>query len=186
MPLKFICMKKRLMYLHTIVSRESIELTRRFYEVQKSIYTKNDWYQLVQQNKLELMINYTDEEISNMSKDKFRTIVNRSVENFALAHLNTVASGHSKSQNLIKHRFVKESYFEDQRFSKSDSELLLALRTRMVKDIKRNFSTQHNNNNIAYDLCQVQVDCQEHLLSCVELRKHVTVPEDVQYRTYIW
>ena len=97
-------------------------------------------------------------------------------ENFALAHLNTVASGHSKSQNLIKHRFVKESYFEDQRFSKSDSELLLALRTRMVKDIKRNFSTQQNTNNIACDLCQVQVDCQEHLL------KHVTVPEDVQYK----
>ena len=182
MPLKFICMKRRLMYLHTIVSRESIELTRRFYEVQKSIYTKNDWFQLVQQNKVELMINYTDEEISKMSKDKFRIIVNRSVENFALAHLNTVASGHSKSLNLIKHRLVKESYFEDHRFSKSDSELLLALRTRMVKDIKRNFSTQYNNNNIACDLCHVQVDCQEHLLSCDELRKHVTVPKDVQYK----
>ena len=91
----------------------------------------------MQQYKVDLMINYTDEEISNMSKDKFRTIVNRSVDNFALAHLNTVASGQSKSQNLIKHRFVKESYFEDQRFSKSDSELLLALRTRMVKDIGR-------------------------------------------------
>ena len=63
----------------------------------------------MQQNKVELMINYTDEEISNMYKDKFRSIVNRSVENFDLAHLNTIASGHSKSQNLIKHRFVWES-----------------------------------------------------------------------------
>ena len=50
----------------------------------------------------------------------------------------------------------------------------------MVLDIKRNFPTQYNN-NFACDLCQVQVDCHEHLLSCVELIKHVNVPVEVNY-----
>jgi hypothetical protein len=48
----------------------------------------------------------------------------------------------------------------------------------MVTGIKRNFSTQFNN-NITCEFCQV--DCQEHLLKCVELSKHVKIPADVEY-----
>ena len=42
LPIKFICMKRRLMYLHTVLTRSESEITRRFYEVQKSIHTKNN------------------------------------------------------------------------------------------------------------------------------------------------
>ena len=50
----------------------------------------------------------------------------------------------------------------------------------MILDIKRNFPTQYNY-NIVCDLRQVQVDCQEHLLSCGELTRHVNVPTEVKY-----
>ena len=50
LPLKCICMKRRLMYLHNILSKSKSELIRKFYEVQKSILTKNDWYGQVQAN----------------------------------------------------------------------------------------------------------------------------------------
>jgi hypothetical protein len=180
LPIQFVCMKRIMMYLHHILSKPKSELIRKVYEVQQQITTKNDWYSLVQDNKTELMINKSDEEISQISKDRFRSIVNKAVDKKAINYLNMIALGHSKSEDLVKDKLVREGYFEDQRFSKSEIELLFALRTRMVNDIKTNFSSQHNN-NFTCDLCQVAIDCQEHLLSCVKLKQHVKVPREIEY-----
>ena len=70
--------------------------------------------------------------------------------------------------------------FEDQRFSRSEVELLFALRTRTVRDIKANFPTQYGS-NFTCDLCEVAVCCQEHLLSCVRLKANVNIPSGVCY-----
>ena len=85
-----------------------------------------------------------------------------------------------KSKPLIKDKLTTEKYFVDPNFTKSETELLFALRTRMVRDIKNNFPHM-NNNNMACEICKVQICSQEHLFKCVELRKHVNIPEDVEY-----
>ena len=50
----------------------------------------------------------------------------------------------------------------------------------MVNGIRNNFPTM-NNTSVACQLCFVHIDCQEHLLKCVELSKHVKIPTDVDY-----
>ena len=124
-----------------ILSKPTSEMIRRVYEVQKQIYTKNYWYSLVQDKKNELGIQLSDEEISKMSKERFRSLVQTAIDKRAMVYLNNIASGHSKSEDLVKNRLVREEYFEDKRFSKSEIELLFALRTRMVPGIKANFSS---------------------------------------------
>ena len=104
-------MKKRLMYLHTILRRADTEVTKHVYNVQKVIHTKDDWYGLVMSNREELKIAYTDNEITNMSKEVFRTLVKKSVEKRALDYLNSIAVTHSKSKDLIKNQFKRETYF---------------------------------------------------------------------------
>ena len=162
LPPKFIVMKRRLMYLHTILKRADNEITKQLYGVQKAIRTKDDWYRIVLENKKELKILHSDDEIANMSKDMFRTLVKKSVESRALSYLNSIAATHSKSEDLIKNKFERESYFDDCNFSKSETELLFALRTRTVRNIKKNFPSQFND-NIACQLCYLHVDCQQHL-----------------------
>ena len=54
------------------------------------------------------------------------------------------------------------------------------MRTKMTPGINKNFSPQHGE-NIFCELCKVHVDCQEHLLRCVELSNHVAIPSDVEY-----
>ena len=115
-----------------------------------------------------------------LSKDKFKAIVTTAVEGAAIQYLNEKAVGHSKSGDLIKPRLVKEKYFEDQRFKRSQVELLFALRTRTVRDIKANFPSQYGS-SFTCNLCQVAVCCQEHLLSCVKLKQYVDIPSDVSY-----
>ena len=97
LPIKFICMKRRLMYLHTLLTRSESEITRRFYNVQKTIHTKDDWYGRGMTERKELMIPQTDDQISKMSENMFRNIVNKAVDNRALSYLNTLAAGHSTS-----------------------------------------------------------------------------------------
>ena len=88
----------------------------------------------------------TDEEISEISEEKFISIVTRAVNNEALDYLNNIASGHSKAEDLVKTKLAREEYFVDTNLSKSEVELLFALRTRTVSDIKANFPSQYNNN----------------------------------------
>ena len=180
LPIRFVIKKRRLMYLHHVLTRPKHELVSKVYEVQKQIETKNDWYNIVQDNKKELEITMSDEDISNLSEEKFRSMVNRAVDAEALEHLNRIASGHSKSEDLVKSILKSEDYFTNSDFSKSEIELLFALRTRTVPDIKANFPSQHNN-NLVCDLCQVAIDCQEHLLTCSKLRQHVDVSSTIKY-----
>jgi hypothetical protein len=69
---------------------------------------------------------------------------------------------------------------DDKRFSRSEIELLFALRTEMVPDIKKNFSSQYGS-DLLCELCSLHTDCQENLLSCVKLSSQVEIPCDVEY-----
>ena len=97
-----------------------------------------------------------------------------------MSYLKEIATGHSKSFNLLKTTLQRENYFKDPKFSKSEAELLFALRTRTIRNIKKNFPTQFNN-NMKCQLCSLHEDCQEDLLTCSELSKRVKIPPDVKY-----
>ena len=99
LPIRFVCTKRRVMYLHNILTKPKKEMICKFYDVQKNIHTKNDWYALVQKNLQELDINLSEENISKMSKDGFRSLVEIAVDKLAMVYLNNVAQKHSKSED---------------------------------------------------------------------------------------
>ena len=76
-----------------------------------------------------------------MSKHRFKALVNREVNLKALNHLNQLAESHTKSTGLIKNQISCEKYLTDSRFSPQLSQLLFALRTCTVKNIKANASS---------------------------------------------
>ena len=178
-PIKFMLSKRRLMYLWNILHRNENELLKRFYIAQKLSRTKNDWTELVDKDKSDLGIDLTDDEISRMKESEFKNIVNIAATKMTLLNLNKTADSHSKSRILIKSKLERENYFDDQRFSRSDVELLFKLRTRMV-DLKSNFSNKYGT-DIACRLCQVQVECQEHILKCEALKAKVEIAPHVVY-----
>ena len=178
-PIKFMLSKRRLMYLWNILHRNENELLKRFYIAQKLSRTRNDWTELVEKDKSDLGIDLTDDEISRMKESEFKNIVNIAATKMTLLNLNKTADSHSKSRILIKSKLERENYFDDQRFSRSDVELLFKLRTRMV-DLKSNFSNKYGT-DIACRLCQVQVECQEHILKCEALKVKVEIAPHIVY-----
>ena len=67
-PIRFVVVKRRILYLHHILQRSKSEIIRKVYKVQKNLSTKNDWFGVVHENMMDLNIKLSEEEISQMSK----------------------------------------------------------------------------------------------------------------------
>ena len=62
----------------------------------------------------------TDNEISEMSKNKFKKIIKEKIEAHAIKYLNDIANINSKSKNIKNEKFQKMRYISDRRFTKDD------------------------------------------------------------------
>ena len=96
------------------------------------------------QDKVALNINLTDEEIEEMSKAKFKKIVDYKIENYALQQLNELKSKHSNSQYLQLTSFKTATYLLDDRFTKKESQMIFKLRSKTL-NVEANFENQHTN-----------------------------------------
>ena len=182
LPIKYVAIQRRLMYLHTILSRPESELIRKVYQVQKSLHTSCDWYEKVTEERNKMGLGLNDEQISVMSKEKYKVIISKCVQKYALECLSQTAikNENSKYRRLLKSDLVREKYLTDNRFSRSECELLFSLRTQMIPGIRTNFSSQYGN-DLLCELCSLHQDSQENLLSCVKLTREVEIPSDMDY-----
>ena len=89
LPIKFMVMKRRLLYLHNILTKPKSELIRKVYDVQRNMFTKHDWYNLVMEDRNQLGIVQSDEQISKMSKESFSKIITKAVQKNAAEYLNS-------------------------------------------------------------------------------------------------
>ena len=102
LPIRYIAIQRRLMYLHNILKKPKSEIIRKVYETQKLLPTRNDWYIQVSDDKTKLGLSLSDDQISTMSKDVFKTHVAKAVKSYALNCINENATKteNSKCQKL--------------------------------------------------------------------------------------
>ena len=166
LPLRYHLSLRRFMYLWHILHRDTTELIRKVYDLQKCNFKKGDWVNILQEERMKYDISETDETISKMSKHKFKKIVKKKIKTHAIQYLKNLSIPHSKSAEISKNDFKKQSYFQDRRFSKEDVQLLFAMRTKML-DCKTNFSQQYQN-KLNCRVCNVpeSIENEDHLLTC--------------------
>ena len=102
LPIRFVVSKRRLMYLWNILKQNKNELIRKVFNVQKLVQTKGDWFQMINKEREKYDITESDEEISKMSKYRFKRIVDKKVNSFAFLYLKEKASTHEKSLKILK------------------------------------------------------------------------------------
>ena len=169
-PLRFVLAKRRLMYLWHILHRDDSELIKKIYVTQKLKYNRGDWGEIIEEEMRKYQIEMSDQEISMISRERFKSLVDKKVESFALRYLTLEAEKHSKSEHLKNNTSLKRGkYFSDRRFSREDVQLLFALRTRMI-ECKNNFKEQYNN-QLKCRICKEEdsIENEDHLLTCATL-----------------
>ena len=118
----------------------------------------------------------TDDEIRSMKKDTFKNYIRRKVDKVGLEYLQNLAEKHSKSKfTLDQTKLEKQEYLSDGRFSKSESQLLFSIRSRMLP-LKNNFKNLHNN-NMKCLTCEDELSLEDenHILKCETLKTEDSV-----------
>jgi hypothetical protein len=112
------------------------------YNSQKLFPVKNDWVVQVQDDLKKCNIDLTDEEISQMKKEKFKCIVMKSIRQLSEEYLAKQIEKHSKSENLcISDRM--QNYLVNLNTTVKEKKLLFLLRSRMFP-VKMNFQQMHS------------------------------------------
>ena len=72
------------------------------YHIQKLEQTNKDWQQMIGQKKEKYAIHLSDKEIQEMSKTKFKKLVNESLNKFAFSRLIQTALEQSKFCDIVR------------------------------------------------------------------------------------
>ena len=105
------------MYLWHILHRDDSELIKKIYVTQKLKYNRGDWGEIIEEEMRKYQIEMSDQEISMISRERFKSLVDKKVESFALRYLTLEAEKHSKSEHLKNNASLKRGkYFSDWTF----------------------------------------------------------------------
>ena len=163
-PIRFIIQKRRLNYLHHLITRNSNELISKIYFAQLRKPGKNDWAGIVDKDKFEVKLDLSNIQIRGMKKEKFKKYVNDKVLDSAFNYLESLKQSHSKVENISYEKLKMAPYLKDSSVPIADKIMILKLRTSMI-NVKKNFSSMYNNTSC--DLCDSNLQqTQRHLLSC--------------------
>ena len=102
LPIRYIIKTRRLMFLWHILNVNKSELIHKFYKAQVLSPQKDDWVHQVTQDKQELNIELSDDDILSMSKTSFKKYVMSKIESSARAHFEGLKRNHS-NQNIYLH-----------------------------------------------------------------------------------
>ena len=123
-------------------------------------------------------IQMSHEEICQMSKYRFRKLVDKKVNSFVFQYLKEKAASHSKSLKILKEIenesvMRRPAYLKENTFFKTDCQLLFKLRSQML-EVKTNFSHQYENDT-SCRTCRVpgMIENEEHLLLCEGLKDEI-------------
>ena len=169
-PIEYILASPRLNYLHTIVTRNSCELTKKVYTSQKEEPLKGDWYHLIIETKNLLDFEMDDQEIEAQSSSQFKAIVKKHVRSAAFKSLLMIKSGHTKGNSIEYKSFNIQPYLESTYLSHDERTTLFNMRAESINGFKGCFSSMYEDTKCVFG-CQAE-DTFNHWYLCKVINKY--------------
>ena len=166
LPIRFIIMGRRIMFLHYILNEDSDSLINKFFKAQETNPIKNDWCESVREALKDLNILLTFSQIKLMKKEELKNLVKAACEAAALEYLNKKKAEHSKVLHLSHTSWEMQPYLKPNTMLTEEAKFIFLLRTRML-DVRVNFRNKHKDINCPN--CKEHPDDQPHLLTCGKL-----------------
>ena len=166
-PIRYILKRKRIMFLHHILTRDSNALINRVFWAQVQNTGKGDWCQVVREDLDMLGLkDLSFEEITKKSKDSLKILVDNRIKIVALEDLLNEKSTLIKMSDLSYGNLEMQPYLYDDRLPTRLKQQLFRWRTKMVK-VGWNYGKKEK-----CPICSSSDDTQSHLLDCDELNAH--------------
>ena len=165
LPIRFILMSRRVMFLHTILQECEQSLLHRFFQAQNKNPTKGDWCQSAQKSLDDLDLKLSFSQVKQMKKEDLQEQIKQACAKSALKYLNKVKSKHTKVLHIPHNTWGMQSYLKPNQITISEAKFIFSVRTRML-DVKENFKKKYSDSKCPN--CTEQ-DTQSHLLFCEKL-----------------
>jgi hypothetical protein len=119
------------MYYWKILNLKENELLYKFYLAQSLRPVKNDWALQILEDKSDIGITLSDDEVKNITQYKFHSMIKRQINISAMNHLQNIQSKQSKTKHLqIDEKFEPAEYLTWEVLSPSEIQTLFRLRSR--------------------------------------------------------
>ena len=92
---------RRLLYLQTILKKTDNEIVKKVYIAQKVSPCNGDWIKLIDSDKEYYNIPLSDEAITEMTEEKYKSFVKSQVKERAFEDLKKIQNEHSKVNNIL-------------------------------------------------------------------------------------
>ena len=171
----FIIKKKRVMYLFNLLTCDDTSLVSQVFREQAKKVERNSWTHRVIKDLEELEIGLSFEQISQMSKQQFKSIVNRACANVCLDFLLKQKANLSKGKELIYTRLETQSYFlSTNKLSIDEMRGIYQIRCRELP-LKTNFPFMFGNDKkCLLPLCK-EDDTQMHIFDSLCFSKNTEI-----------
>ena len=166
-PLRWVVASRRLGYLHTLLTREEEELTKRVLRAQQGNPTQGDWWLSVQENMNQIRLSISENEILSYSKKQFSKLVKNKILLTLFKKLSDRQENHSKTKNIKYNSLETQSYLKCSEITNCEASTLFRLRSRTINQIKDNFRNKYRKmgDMQCFFGCPNR-DEQEHITSC--------------------
>ena len=164
-PLRFILKGRRIMYYWTLLKKGKEELVKRVFLAMQEFRVKSDWMSQVEDDLLSFDIQFNEDEIAEMSRWKFKQIVDKQMREKSEQYLTELQIKHSKSTFLHQGEKMQQ-YLCTDKLSTREKQLLFKLRSSVTPN-KSNFRKKYEN-DLSCILCKNPntVENLQHLLEC--------------------
>ena len=180
-PIRFIIILKRLLYLHHLLTREKLSLACQVLDQQIRKCGKGDWFKVCQKNIRDIGISQLFSNITSVSKSYYKKQLKFACENAAFTYLINQKDKLSKGKEINYNNFQMQNYF------KSENNLnlklmrqIFLLRVRNLP-VKCNFPSQYSDVKCVINICEGD-DSQSHLYFCDFVSpKNVITTRNINY-----
>ena len=160
-PLRFIIKRKRIMFLHHLLTRREDALIKRVFWAQVEKPIKGYWCLVVREDLDALGLNFLSYfEIGNKSKEQLKTLITDQIATVSLRYLDAEKQKLSKIANISYPKVEIQAYLVDPHLTTRLKQLTFKWRTRMIK-VGWNYGVKEQ-----CPLCQNADDTQDHLFHC--------------------
>lgn len=107
LPLRYALLQRKFMFLWTILNKPDDELIKKVFLVQKEFSTSDSWVSTVESEIEEYDINLTFNDISKITKSRFKELVSQKIRVKAVMYVTSLQAQHSKTKFLTHSNQMK-------------------------------------------------------------------------------
>lgn len=161
LPIKYEIHKRQLSFLHHIVNLSENDPVKMVWRHQTELPDHNNWWCGVKKLMENYSIEYDEEEIKKMSKDRFKRKVRIVIRNKAFEELKKDNASKTKTKNIIYDKYETQQYIKSMYPGAAKIILKCRAKTLKIKDHMRYKFTEYS-----CRWCGVSDETLEHVVNC--------------------